>query len=1095
MTTQEELNLQEIQRTVKKVNEFTSNIKIELDAKQISRDLYAIENHFKQIPKEWKTIQRFIFEQIDNIKFNKDETQLIIKQYQSKIQKSFKDLIEEITSTRPQLSQALIKDHYEMKNSERKLKGHHNSKFMDFQQAQQFEYQLSKKKQTKGRRKYKRNLKKAIEVSHQQQTQLADGYYEVESIQKIRSFGKYDLRFYIKWKGWEENDNTWEPFQNVRNCYFNLKEFYDKYNDNKKMTGSDAWKTFVGCLRRENLLDDKGKFIENIKRKYNKKKVFIKDIGDSEARSGSSENKSSESKEEEASYESIPNEKQPARLKLEEDQDENDHNNKSHDKNYYREREGIRLRKKISKRKNKNIQNGQQHSDGNNDEDDKADKTIEKKKRKQFRKRKSQNGQLKDESSLSTKAKKLKRTYSSTQSKKLNRNENINHLQQKQQIQIQQQDIDIKLEDEENRENIFQEFGTKSQNKQNVVPSKEQKDNSLVKNKTHLSEEASKRDTSKEGQEKYIASNSQLIEKEVNSRSNLSDGQKQLKTQSSSDEEEDDDDEEQEEEEEDQEDQEEGQDEEDKEEDENDDDNNNVAQKENQLEKSINHKRDFAQLQKDQNLLEGSELESKLLKKRKKEVNELTSTHILLEQKEVITSLQELEHLQQQDRQFNSSRYMNVENNLFGSNNNIDPELLHNENTQGKKFSRIINREYQIEDGSISEGNGTLKNHMISSFDNFNNRDQINSEQFLDKQSPTGLSNIHFSDQQRNLQLRNSISHQSYFNKKIFWTNTVIPQDMISSVQEQQPNISGSAIQRIIQDQNQAFEDSQYNNLLQQTYIQSFPLMEIQQNIYPTKSDLNKQKLLIGNSPFITIEDDDEEEIVENTELQYKLHNERDDKDKFTKIRLVKKHDSVEIQDAQPYKHQNQYLDELQQKRIRGSNYNDIQGQLGGLSKSLHELSQHSQPQIKNQYQKYKKEIQQIQQNNKNGIQKQNSNPNINSNGSQSNIPQFNDQTYEQFIISQFQEIKHLKNPEVKDPQKSIKSLYEGNLYLKDEPNRIIAMDIHPYLIGQYIFKVTWAPRKKKEQLISSWVEGDKLKLKYPNLVIEFYESFIRFVD
>ncbi|EDK31767.2 chromodomain protein (macronuclear) [Tetrahymena thermophila SB210] len=993
-----------------------------------------------------------------------------------------------------------------MKNSERKLKGHHNSKFMDFQQAQQFEFQMSKKKQTKGRRRYKRNLKKAIEVSHQQQTQLADGYYEVESIQKIRSFGKYDLRFYIKWKGWEDTDNTWEPFQNVRNCYFNLKEFYDKYNDNKKMTGSDAWKTFVGCLRRENLLDEKGKFVETIKRKYNKRKrALLKGSSDNENETDSDENKSSENKEQ-TSYDSIVHKTQQlAGLKFEDNQDENNHNNRNQDKSY-RDRDGIRLRKKITKMKKKNIQNGQQNKDGDSDQEDKVDKTIEKRKRKQYQKRKSLSDQFKDEGGLSTKAKKLKRTYSSTQSKKEKRNNDDNALQQnQQQIQIQQQDIDLKIEeqDEADIDGIFNELGANSKNLQNIVASNEQKGNSLVKNKTQFSEEASKRDTSKDGNEKYIASNSQiesqkqLKERETNSGSNLSDAQKQIKNQGKdfSDEEgeneEYDDDEEGEQDVEDEEEEgelEEGLNEEEKEQD--NDNNNNAGYEENELQKqnSLNFKRDFAQLQ-NQNQLEGSELESNLQKKRKKETNDLNSTHVLLEQKEVLASLQELEHQQQQQR------YMHVENNPFGSNNNIESELLHNETTQRNKF-KIIN---QLEDGSISEGNGPLKNQMISSFDNFNNREQINSEQYLDKQSPTGLSNLHFSDQQRNIQLRNSLSHQSYFNNnnnKIFWQNTVIQQDMISSVQEQQPIVQGSGIQRIIQDKDKAkyFEDKQYNQLLQQqNQYSSFPHIENQQNIYSSKLNINAQKQLNGNSPIMI--EDDEEEIVENSELQYKLHNERDDKDKFTKIRLVKKHDSVEIQDTQPYKHITQYLDELQQKRIRPSNYNDIQGQLGGLSKSLHELSQYNQPETKQQYQKYKKELQQIQQNNKNGIQKQNSNQNLNNNGSQNNIPQFNEQTYEQFIISQYQEIKHLKNPEVKDPQKSIKSLYEGNLCLKDEPNRIIAMDIHPYLIGQYIFKVTWAPRKKKDQLISSWVEGDKLKLKYPNLVIEFYESFIRFVD
>lgn len=76
----------------------------------------------------------------------------------------------------------------------------------------------------------------------------------------MQCFGKYDFRFLIKWRGWSEDENTWEPFHNVRGCHFNLKEFYNRCYSNKKQNNTDCWRMFLGCLERENLLDEKGQF-------------------------------------------------------------------------------------------------------------------------------------------------------------------------------------------------------------------------------------------------------------------------------------------------------------------------------------------------------------------------------------------------------------------------------------------------------------------------------------------------------------------------------------------------------------------------------------------------------------------------------------------------------------------------------------------------------------------------------------------------------------------------------------------------------------------------------------------------------------------
>ena len=52
-------------------------------------------------------------------------------------------------------------------------------------------------------------------TSHQiLQAQLADGYYLVERVVKHdRQNGR--LRFFIKWRDWDDQANTWEPYENV----------------------------------------------------------------------------------------------------------------------------------------------------------------------------------------------------------------------------------------------------------------------------------------------------------------------------------------------------------------------------------------------------------------------------------------------------------------------------------------------------------------------------------------------------------------------------------------------------------------------------------------------------------------------------------------------------------------------------------------------------------------------------------------------------------------------------------------------------------------------------------------------------------------
>lgn len=78
----------------------------------------------------------------------------------------------------------------------------------------------------------------------------------------IKVLNKNDLRFLVKWQGWPEEDNTWEPFANIRTCLFHLRSFYREGLTNKRLVKQPAWKMLTGCLLLEGLIDTKtGQFV------------------------------------------------------------------------------------------------------------------------------------------------------------------------------------------------------------------------------------------------------------------------------------------------------------------------------------------------------------------------------------------------------------------------------------------------------------------------------------------------------------------------------------------------------------------------------------------------------------------------------------------------------------------------------------------------------------------------------------------------------------------------------------------------------------------------------------------------------------------
>uniref|UniRef100_A0A0C9S4Q1 TSA: Wollemia nobilis Ref_Wollemi_Transcript_22730_1875 transcribed RNA sequence n=1 Tax=Wollemia nobilis TaxID=56998 RepID=A0A0C9S4Q1_9CONI len=57
---------------------------------------------------------------------------------------------------------------------------------------------------------------------------LSGEYYEVESIRKKKK-RKGQVYYFVKWRGWPDSSNTWEPYDNVKSCAEILKEFEESY--------------------------------------------------------------------------------------------------------------------------------------------------------------------------------------------------------------------------------------------------------------------------------------------------------------------------------------------------------------------------------------------------------------------------------------------------------------------------------------------------------------------------------------------------------------------------------------------------------------------------------------------------------------------------------------------------------------------------------------------------------------------------------------------------------------------------------------------------------------------------------------------------
>lgn len=65
----------------------------------------------------------------------------------------------------------------------------------------------------------------------------ADQEWEVEEVVSVRTTGAGQEEFYIKWKGYSSDENTWEPAENVSNCDAAIERFRKTQDDDLPKNG------------------------------------------------------------------------------------------------------------------------------------------------------------------------------------------------------------------------------------------------------------------------------------------------------------------------------------------------------------------------------------------------------------------------------------------------------------------------------------------------------------------------------------------------------------------------------------------------------------------------------------------------------------------------------------------------------------------------------------------------------------------------------------------------------------------------------------------------------------------------------------------
>ncbi|XVE62408.1 hypothetical protein DITRI_Ditri06bG0115800 [Diplodiscus trichospermus] len=70
------------------------------------------------------------------------------------------------------------------------------------------------------------------EGKEEERTKLDDGFFEIEAIRRKR-VRKGQLQYLIKWRGWPETANTWEPLENLQSCSDVIDAFEESFHSGK----------------------------------------------------------------------------------------------------------------------------------------------------------------------------------------------------------------------------------------------------------------------------------------------------------------------------------------------------------------------------------------------------------------------------------------------------------------------------------------------------------------------------------------------------------------------------------------------------------------------------------------------------------------------------------------------------------------------------------------------------------------------------------------------------------------------------------------------------------------------------------------------
>ncbi|KAK9160140.1 hypothetical protein Syun_006481 [Stephania yunnanensis] len=65
------------------------------------------------------------------------------------------------------------------------------------------------------------------EEEEKERPKLDEGFYEIEDVRRKR-IRKGKIQYLIKWRGWPENANTWEPLENLQSCSDVIESFEDR---------------------------------------------------------------------------------------------------------------------------------------------------------------------------------------------------------------------------------------------------------------------------------------------------------------------------------------------------------------------------------------------------------------------------------------------------------------------------------------------------------------------------------------------------------------------------------------------------------------------------------------------------------------------------------------------------------------------------------------------------------------------------------------------------------------------------------------------------------------------------------------------------